>query len=170
MITYLKGSAVEPVTTDVRVIAHICNDIGAWGRGFVLSVSQKYPIAEADYRNWHQGNSPIIHGDPPYPKFELGAVRCVKVDENVWVANMIAQHGIFAKNGVSPIRYDALEQCLRWLTYLGFGSVHMPRIGCGLAGGKWSEVEPIIERALTDKDVYVYDFDSKDSRTVAWMP
>jgi len=37
----------------------------------------------------------------------------------------------------------------------------MPRIGCGLAGGKWSEVEPLIESAIVDAGVaaYVYDFD-----------
>ncbi|MDR6488204.1 O-acetyl-ADP-ribose deacetylase (regulator of RNase III) [Chryseobacterium vietnamense] len=40
-------------------------------------------------------------------------------------------------------------------------NIHMPRIGCGLAGGKWEEIEPIIERALLKKDVevYVYDFE-----------
>jgi hypothetical protein len=37
----------------------------------------------------------------------------------------------------------------------------MPRIGCGLAGGKWEQIEPIIERTLLNKnvEVYVYDFD-----------
>jgi hypothetical protein len=36
----------------------------------------------------------------------------------------------------------------------------MPRIGCGLAGGKWEEIEPIIERTLIEADVKVtvYDF------------
>jgi hypothetical protein len=35
----------------------------------------------------------------------------------------------------------------------------MPRIGCGLAGGQWSEIEPIIERTLlaAGVEVYVYD-------------
>jgi len=39
-------------------------------------------------------------------------------------------------------------------------SVHMPRIGCGLAGGDWNVVESIINRTLTlrDVDVTVYDF------------
>jgi len=37
----------------------------------------------------------------------------------------------------------------------------MPRIGCGLAGGKWTAIEPLIEQTLLVKglDVYVYDFD-----------
>jgi hypothetical protein len=39
-------------------------------------------------------------------------------------------------------------------------SVHMPRIGCGLAGGKWEKIEPIIQKHLCDGgiDVTVYDF------------
>jgi O-acetyl-ADP-ribose deacetylase (regulator of RNase III) len=46
----------------------------------------------------------------------------------------------------------------------------MPRIGCGLAGGKWGEVEPIIVRALREVETYVYDFDTGDNRTVGWTP
>ena len=39
-------------------------------------------------------------------------------------------------------------------------TVHMPRIGCGLAGGNWLEVERIIDETLGDQhlDVTVYDF------------
>tara|TARA_R110002111_G_scaffold227346_2_gene288919 strand:+ start:47395 stop:47511 length:117 start_codon:yes stop_codon:yes gene_type:complete len=38
----------------------------------------------------------------------------------------------------------------------------MPRIGCGLAGGKWDKVEPLIEQTLRTAgiDVYVYDYGS----------
>jgi hypothetical protein len=37
----------------------------------------------------------------------------------------------------------------------------MPRIGCGLAGGKWEQIEPIIERTLADAGIHVnvYDLD-----------
>lgn len=40
-------------------------------------------------------------------------------------------------------------------------SVHMPRIGCGLAGGTWSRIEPLIERRLISAglSVTVYDHD-----------
>jgi hypothetical protein len=36
----------------------------------------------------------------------------------------------------------------------------MPRIGCGLAGGNWEEIEPIIEETLGAQSVpvSVYDF------------
>jgi len=171
MLTYLKGSATEPQGNGKKVIAHICNDIGGWGRGFVLSVTKKWPKAEADYRNWYQGNLPLETDAPPYPAFKLGSVRCVKVSNDTWVANMIAQHGIMQDaNGIPPIRYDALRDCLRTLAMLGFDSIHMPRIGCGLAGGKWSEIEPIVLAELSDVDVFVYDYDVSGPAKIAWQP
>lgn len=84
---------------------------------------------------------------------KLGQVVFVPVAEGVQVTNMIGQHGIKAKDdGTPPIRYGALEECLitvaQWARDWDHASVHMPRIGCGLAGGKWSEIEPIILRRL----------------------
>jgi O-acetyl-ADP-ribose deacetylase (regulator of RNase III) len=40
-------------------------------------------------------------------------------------------------------------------------SVHMPRIGCGLAGGQWAKIEPLITEnlLLSNIAVTVYDFD-----------
>lgn len=36
----------------------------------------------------------------------------------------------------------------------------MPRIGCGLAGGRWEEIGPIVEETLCEESVSVtvYDF------------
>lgn len=53
MITYKIGDALD--FSDVKqntIIAHVCNDIGGWGRGFVVSVSQKCPVVEHAYRAW----------------------------------------------------------------------------------------------------------------------
>lgn len=77
---------------------------------------------------------------------------------------MIAQHKINSNSrGIPPIRYDALEKCLIKLSKQALqlnASVHMPRIGCGLAGGKWEEIEPLIINYLIKKEikVFVYDF------------
>lgn len=78
---------------------------------------------------------------------------------------MVAQRGIKVGRSTGvPIRYDAVESCLEKLSeeaLLLEASIHMPRIGCGLAGGKWESIEPIILKNLSEKDidVYVYDFD-----------
>ena len=172
MIKYIKGDATSPSGDGRKIIAHVCNDIGGWGRGFVLSLSQRFPTAEHAYRRWAQEDVPPGQAGSALP-FKLGEVQLVKVDDvsEIYVANMIGQHGIFPDGGVPPIRYDSLEKCLRVVRACARvlnASVHMPRIGCGLAGGKWSEVEPIIERALEGVETYVYDFDTGDARTVPW--
>ena len=84
----------------------------------------------------------------------------VQVEENIWVANMIAQRDIRPHNNEPPIRYDALRLCLATVATRAQelkASVHMPRIGCGLAGGKWELIEPLIREALADVQVFVYD-------------
>ena len=55
-----------------------------------------------------------------------------------------------------PIRFEAVRDCLRKLAVEAKeqrASVHMPRIGCGLADGTREEVEPIILEELTSRGV-----------------
>lgn len=156
-ITYLKGDATVPRTSGVKIIAHICNDLGGWGKGFVLAISKRWKEPEAEYRLWHRHRAEN--------NFALGAIQLVKVEQYIYVANMIGQRGI--KTGRStgvPIRYEAVEECFESLTQEAIAleaSVHMPRIGCGLAGGKWEKIEPLIKSTLlaSGVDVYVYDFE-----------
>ena len=168
MITYLKGSATEPQGVGNKVVAHVCNDIGAWGRGFVLSLSKKWPEAERSYRRWYQEQDEVDE----YKPMILGKVMLVPVADGITVANMIGQHGILRKEGCAPpIRYGAIEECLLQVATFArdtTATVHMPRFGCGLAGGKWSLIEPIVQRALHDIDVFVYDLEGTDPAIVPW--
>ncbi|MGO8701220.1 MAG: hypothetical protein ACLQVY_26315 [Limisphaerales bacterium] len=73
---------------------------------------------------------------------------------------MIAQRGLRTLAGVPPIRYDALRECLEKLALEALklqATIHMPRIGCGLAGGKWGRVEPLIREVVLNNEVFVYD-------------
>jgi O-acetyl-ADP-ribose deacetylase (regulator of RNase III) len=88
----------------------------------------------------------------------------VQVRPDTWVATMIGQHGMKHGSSGPPIRYDAVARCLATLAEEALelrASVHMPRIGCGLAGGTWARIGPLVEAALSDRDipVTVYDFD-----------
>jgi O-acetyl-ADP-ribose deacetylase (regulator of RNase III) len=155
-ITYLKGDATCPQAKGVKIICHVCNDLGGWGKGFVLALSRRWPQPESDYRAWQAAGAD--------EGFGLGAVRFVQVEPYIWVANMIGQHGIKRGSSGPPIRYEAVAACLKQVAArakeLG-ASVHMPRIGCGLAGGEWSKVEPLIEENLVAAGVAVtvYDFE-----------
>lgn len=150
MIHYIKGDATSPIGKGNKIIAHICNDHGGWGAGFVLALSKKWSAPEIAYRSLGFN-------------IELGRVQYVKLgEENIVVANMIAQHDFVSKNNPVAVRYDALEKCLNDVAEKAKSenaSVHMPRIGCGLAGGKWKKIEEIIDKTLIANgvDVYVYD-------------
>ena len=147
-ITYLTGDATSPIGEGQKIICHICNDIGAWGAGFVLAISKKWKEPEAMYRT-------LMH-----PR-TLGNVQMVRVTENITVANMIAQRDIqYDANGNPPIRYNAVRAALiivNEYALMNNSTLHMPRIGCGLAGGKWDKIEEIINDVVT-VNVYVYDF------------
>lgn len=154
-LTYVVGDATEPQGFGPKVIAHVCNDVGGWGKGFVTAISRRWREPEQAYRAWYRARE--------INDFKLGSVQMIAVADGLWVANVIGQHGIGpASDGSPPVRYEAIEvglQALAELARTESARVHMPRIGCGLAGGEWSELEPIIGRTLLPAgiDTTVYD-------------
>lgn len=147
-IIYIKGDATSPQTKGVKIIAHICNNIGAWGKGFVMAVSHRWSEPEKSYREWHRHRAKN--------DFELGAIQLIQVEKYIHVTNMIAQQGIKKGSKGVPIRYEAVEMCLEKLAKEAqklHASVHMPKIGCGLAGGSWAKIEPLIQKSLLSKDI-----------------
>jgi ribA/ribD-fused uncharacterized protein len=154
-LRYVRGDATAPQGTGPKVLVHVLSDAGGWGKGFVLAISRRWPEPEADFRRWHRARETN--------DFALGAARFVQVAPDLWVGNLVAQHKLRPTPAGPPIRYDALERCLDAVAdhaRAHAASVHMPRIGCGLAGGQWELIEPIVARALCARGVAVtvYDF------------
>ncbi|MGW3913215.1 macro domain-containing protein [Streptomyces sp. NPDC005070] len=153
-IGYVRGDATAPSVKGVKVIAHLCNDVGGWGKGFVLALSRRWPEPEAAYRAWHRGRA----GND----FGLGSAQFVQVEPYVWVANLVGQRGIRTGSKGAPVRYEAIDASLALLAdkavELG-ASVHMPRIGCGLAGGTWARVEPLVTERLVRRGLAVTVYD-----------
>ncbi|RKT85876.1 O-acetyl-ADP-ribose deacetylase (regulator of RNase III), contains Macro domain [Saccharopolyspora antimicrobica] len=153
-IDYVRGDATAPQGKGVKVIAHVCNDLGGWGKGFVVAISRRWPEPEQEYRRWHReraGND-----------FALGAVQFVQAGQWIWVANMVGQRGMRRGSKGVPVRYEAIDAALGSVAdkALELGaSVHMPRIGCGLAGGEWPQVEPLIQDRLVARGVPVTVYD-----------
>ena len=149
-IVYVVGDATAPTGDGPKIIVHVCNDVGAWGAGFVMALSRRWKEPEERYRAWHRGQE----SQP----FALGRVQLVKVESAIWVANVIGQRDIRTARGVAPIRYDAVREGLRRICADArklSASIHMPRIGCGLAGGRWEEIGPIVEQELAAQGIPV---------------
>jgi O-acetyl-ADP-ribose deacetylase (regulator of RNase III) len=158
IIHYTVGDATLPQgdVSKPRIIAHVCNDRGGWGKGFVVALSQRYPEAERQYRAWYASRKSN--------DFALGATQFVPVAQNLYVANIIGQHGYRTEGGLPPVRYEAIRQGLQAIANysktLGVDTtVHMPRIGCGFAGGDWEVVSAIITETLGAANIPVTVYD-----------
>ena len=154
-IEYVLGDATRPVGTGPRVIVHVCNDVGGWGKGFVVALSKRWKSPEESFRRWHKEG-----GAAP---FELGQVQFVEVEPDLWVANLIGQHDIVRKGGVPPVRYGAIRSGLERVAIFAKereATIHMPRIGAGLAGGDWTVISSIVDDELVKAGltVKVYDY------------
>lgn len=143
-INYLKGDASLPLEEHTLII-HVVNILGILGEGFVLSLSKQFPLAKREYVKWSKDKE----------TFELGEVQFVCVDQlkATFVANMLAQHGVRKndKDRTTYMDYDVLRLCLRKVARFALKnrlSIQMPKIGSGLAGGDWREIEKIINEEL----------------------
>lgn len=169
MISNIKGDLfynVKNVKGNI-IIPHVCNNIGAWGSGFVVPLGKKYPDARTAYLNWYKGEGWYGSGD-----FVLGNVQIIQVDNNVFVANMLAQDGITSGSTGDrsrvvdrPLRYDALFQCMDSVAEFAKSIdpqavIHCPKFGSGLAGGYWgfilNMIEDIWDKRGLDTVVYTY--------------
>lgn len=160
-IEYLIGDATQPKVAahEPWIIANCCNNVGKWGAGFSGAISRKWKAPERVFRNdFRNGRN------------RLGYTAIVPISGGVAtrqaVANIIGQDGIGTDR--VRVRYEALREGFkdvrRWCDdNIGHPSVHMPRIGRGLAGGSWEVVEHMIyeEIAAWGVRVCVYDLEGR---------
>jgi len=98
-LSYIEGDATNPQSNDNKhmVIPHVVNDEGKWGSGFVLALSSEWSEPEAVYRRDANNN-----------ELRLGRINGVRVEPNITVINMCAQH----KTGDS--RLEMLARDAAW--------------------------------------------------------
>lgn len=147
MIKYIKGDATHPIGEGNKLIIHCCNDIGVWGAGFVLALSARWKQPEKEYLKVK-------------PNYQLGDVQFVWCEPDIWVCNMIGQHGVGLNQSIPPIRYNAIKDCLtkvnEWCK-INNATIHCPKFGAGLAGGNWDHIERNILKEIT-VPVIVYEY------------
>lgn len=154
MIKFYQGNLFDSINSDEDVVvAHVCNDIGKWGAGFVLAVNKFSLLPKKNYLKWF--NDKEING----VEFSRGNVDFVQCNKNVVVANMIAMNGIAGFGNPYPLDYDSLEKCLQVLNnYAKEKRIIMPKIGSGLARGNWNKIYNILKNVFCEreKDVEVW--------------
>jgi O-acetyl-ADP-ribose deacetylase (regulator of RNase III) len=166
-ITFVRGDALEPRGKGRKLIVHVVNDATPnWGgRGFAQALRRKWPAVQESFIQWATMGTGAL---------SLGHVHMERLDDDLTVASMVCQRGY----GASPrtrLRYAALESCLFTVAREAqerAASVHMPRIGCGEAGGSWQLVQELITSILlvSDVPVFVYDLPGADLPQQSALP
>lgn len=150
------GDATKPRGIGKKIICQVVNTSAALGRGFGYSLAKNYPIVKEELKKWQAKKSEFI----------LGKSNLVKISNDIFVFQMLAQKGLFPKGGEIPLKYKELHKCLIELreTALELGcSIHMPAIGSGNAGGDWNIIIGMIHDELVNYElaVNIYLFQGK---------
>lgn len=153
----VTGDATKPQGRGKKIIAHVVNNVGKFGAGFSGALDKRYKLKPGkSYHQWYADKE--VYGAP----FELGEVLFTNVaGPRVMVAHMLCQKGVGTNK--RRIDYNALSLCLQRVfeaAQFDDYTVHMPRIGAGLAGGDWSEIMQRIKTAHAEcgykVDTYIY--------------
>lgn len=123
----------DVTNVDVGIVAHGVNCQRVMGSGVALAIRNRWPIVFEKY----------VYNPPV-----LGSAQFVEIDELLWVANCYTQTSYGRANGpyadVDSVR-SSLDATFVFASKKQL-PIFMPRIGCGLGGLKWTDVEPIIEQ------------------------
>lgn len=132
-----KGNVLD---VSEGIIAHGCNALGVMGAGIAKQIKERYPEAFRVYKQWERENG-----------LALGSVSFAQVGPRLWIANVVTQERIYGARGECLADLDAIEAGFaavgRKARSLGL-RVEMPLVGCGLAGGQWSDVRPRVVAGL----------------------
>lgn len=142
------GDATKPRGKGIRIIAQVVNTSGGLGIGFGKALSKNYPIVKTEMEKWARNKLEYI----------LGNTNLIKVNENTFVFQMLAQKGLYPKGNEIPLKYNELRNCLIKLSETAKelkASIHMPQIGAGQAKGDWNIILGMIHDELISRDIKV---------------
>lgn len=148
MIKYTLGSILN---CNQKVLVHGCNNLGVMGSGVAKQIRAKWPYAYESYNLQFK-----IFGLP------LGSIIPVPTSDGKIIVNAITQDG-FGKDGKQYVSYDAIAKCFDKINVnaaevWNVTEIAYPRIGAGLGGGNWVEIERLLSASATNYTPVVYDY------------
>jgi O-acetyl-ADP-ribose deacetylase (regulator of RNase III) len=146
-VKYVTGNLLEAPET---VIMHGCNAQGVMGSGVARQIRALHPIAYEVYREAYDTRTVVERGLP------LGSFS-VAQDGDRTIVNAVTQEFFGRDPDVVYVSYDAITRLCESLAqdprFAGV-DIAIPRIGAGLANGRWEIIEGILARALVSFVVY----------------
>jgi len=156
-IRTVHGNVLEPRNGGAKIICQLVNDKAIkWGGGIARKMAKRFPKAEARF-------SDAMIKLPQDAR--LGSVIFSQADDDITIASLIAQEG-FGPSLFPRIRYAALGSCFESVVLRATehsATIHMPKIGTGVAGGDWSTIEEMLDDVMVraDLSVTIYEIPPK---------
>ena len=151
---FIKGDLFNHDTSNT-IIAHVVNDRGAMGSGFVLPLIEKYPLVLTEYKKWndHIGTwSSTYHGiEAGQGSLRQGVTQMVLLKADFYVANMCAQTLGKDRN----LNYGHLATCMAYVSRFAkkFNfEIVCPLFGMDRAGGNPDFVMELVNDIWTESD------------------
>lgn len=161
MIEEVYGNILD---LEEGILVHGCNCLGVMGAGIAAAIKEKWPAVYQLYRHEHAANGlhlgqviPVGHHDSPFGDalHEVGGMATVgTVPQKLIVVNAMTQYDVKKHRTDVPVDYDAVLACFAQIRLMALRtglSVNFPLIGCGLGGGQWGRVAPMIAEGLGPK-------------------
>ncbi|UWP97485.1 macro domain-containing protein [Aliiroseovarius crassostreae] len=140
----VKGDLVKmALQGEFDVIVHGCNCFHTMGAGIAKTISTQFPEAFA-------ADKATVYAD----KNKLGTISHASIRRESSEFVIVNAYTQFQWKGRGrKADYTAIGSCFREIAK-EFGSrrIGYPLIGAGLAGGNWTEIEPMIETELEGCD------------------
>lgn len=134
MITYYTG---DLFTTDKKVIGHGVNCEGVMGSGFAVEIRNRFPETYHAYRNICLQNK--LKPGMVYPYREKGMI----------ILNIASQQKKGANASLDWLAIG-LWKTLGYCEDRNLGGLAIPRIGAGIGGLKWKDVDPLINEIFNE--------------------
>lgn len=159
MIIEAQGNLV---TADAEALVNTVNTVGVMGKGIALQFKRAYPEMFKAYEEAHEAG-----------ELQLGTMHVWptgRLDHPRYIVNFPTKGHWRSRSNLSDIQ-RGLDDLVRVIKDLGIGSIAVPPLGCGNGGLNWSDVRPLIERALGQlPDVKVLLFAPAGAPPPAAMP
>lgn len=151
-IIYRKGNLLNAFDEgEIDIIAHGVNCSGGFGSGIAGQIAKRFPEVKRQYlfkyntKGWY-----------------LGQIQLVYLNNKI-IVNCATQkyYGKYPESQLNGMycSYEAIRECMHQLKTIIKDSdlrIGIPKIGAGLAGGDWNEIEKVINEEFNDIPIYVY--------------
>lgn len=139
--------------SECMAIVNPVNCFGVMGAGLALKVKNKYPEVFKKY--FESCNNP-----DETKRLKIGTCLTVMANDGKMIINFPTKYHYKNESKLEYIE-KGLEALKRHIDYYKITSIAVPALGAGLGGLKWSEVKPLIEKALKScknlQKIEIYD-------------